>query len=195
MNLDTTQTREDFASLLFDLLPAKSQCQLNQIAQLQLQTQSDEPVLNSQDCRIALARVEGCELRVRHINEEFDLIEEDLSALNSDLQSLNEIDAREIEAKLIKTSSDVNLYQMKVNEYGDVTVPEMSSLPKVKALREEVRGIKETLEQWKLKGALHEGVENFQPNHLRNLVRDREEELRKLTETIATKMEIRRSLV
>lgn len=81
-------------------------------------TQSDEPLLKSHECRIAVAEIEGLQLRIRHLNEEFDLIEEELKELRSDLGTLNDIDVRELESKLMKVSTDIKLYQMKVSAIG-----------------------------------------------------------------------------
>ena len=62
-------------------------------------------------------------------------------------------------------------------------------------LRTEVDELKESVNKWKLEGSLYDGIENFRADHLRELVRQKDEQFKKLTEEIATKSEMRRSLV
>ncbi|XP_022693405.1 sorting nexin-27-like isoform X3 [Varroa jacobsoni] len=192
--LNSSQSSDEFASSLFNLLPSAAQKDVDEFAQIEQRMKSHEPLLISQDNKVTALLIDIQLLRTGQLKEELELIENEVKEIQHDLLLLKDVDIQKLEENLTKLASQIELHQMKINDYGNETMPLAPSLNLLKVKNSDRETLREQVVQLRLKGKMYEGIDNFHVDSIRRMVQKVEHELKCITERIATHVTSRKSL-
>lgn len=81
-----------------------------------------------------------------------------------------------------------------MDEYGDEAMPQLVPFAALEAQLTEREALRAEAAEWRDKGKLYEGIENFDVDHIKRMVQRMKYEVDDVTQKIATKLNSRKSI-